>query len=247
MAPRAVVVSTHLDDAVMSASARLMAGDVEVLTVFAGLPAEGGDVPWWDRLTGATDSRQRVVERLAEDDEALAALGGVPTTRLDLLDEQYRTAPIEPAELAQTLAGELQRFREVWLPAGVGGNKDHRAVREAGQRALELLAEPIDELRLYADVPYSAIYGWPSSVSGRPGDPYLDADWWLEQDLQLRGLDPATLVPHPRLLTPDELARKSRAVAAYRSQLPAVRMTGLSAEREAEILGVELSWEITER
>jgi LmbE family N-acetylglucosaminyl deacetylase len=240
---RTVVVSTHLDDAVLSTAARLMAGDVVVVTVFAGLPDEGCAVPWWDRLTGATDSRQRVLERLAEDDAALALLG-VPTVRLDELDEQYRSAPVDPELLARRIAGALGTTGQVWLPAGVGGNTDHLAVRDAGRRAVTLLGEPSREVRLYADVPYTAVYGWPRWASGRPPDPYLDADWWLAQDLPRRGLDPAALMPKPRLLTPDELALKRRAVAAYRSQLPALQLTGLSADREADLLGVELSWVI---
>jgi LmbE family N-acetylglucosaminyl deacetylase len=240
--PRTVVVSAHLDDAVLSASGRLMAGDAWVLTVFAGFPAPGGDVPFWDRLTGATDSRQRVAERHAEDDEALGVLG-VQTVRLDEVDEQYRSGPVDPDVLARRMADAMAGVREVWLPAGVGGNNDHLAAREAGRQALQLLARPVEQVRLYADVPYTATYGgWPRWVSGRPADPYLDADWWLEQDLPLRGLDPAKLLPEPRLLDPDELALKRRAVAAYRSQLPALRLTGLSAELEADILGVELSW-----
>jgi LmbE family N-acetylglucosaminyl deacetylase len=238
---RTVVVSTHLDDAVLSTSARLMAGDVLVVTVFAGLPAAGCDVPWWDRLTGATDSRRRVMERLAEDDEALALLG-VPTVRLDELDEQYRTAPLDAEALARRIADAIGGASEVWLPAGVGGNTDHLAVRESGRHAVTLMDAPLQQVRLYADVPYTAVYGWPRWVSGRPADPYLEADWWLEQDLPRRGLDPATLVPKPRLLTADELALKRRAVAAYRSQLPALQLTGLSAEREADLLGAELTW-----
>lgn len=236
-----MVVSPHLDDAVLSTSARLMAGDVLVLTVFAGLPDEGCEVPWWDRLTGATDSRQRVIERLGEDDAALGLLGA-PTVRLDELDEQYRSAPEDSDRLARLIADAIEDAQQVWLPTGLGGNTDHLAVREAGLRAVELLGDRVEQVRLYADVPYAAIHGWPGWVTGRPADPYLDADWWLEQELRRRDLDPARLVPHPHLLTPSESALKRRAVAAYRSQLSALHLTDLCAEREAALLGAELTW-----
>src|SRR5215510_3926275 len=74
----ALVVSPHLDDAVLSASHRIRPGAATVVTVFAGTPAASIGLTGWDAFTGATDSAARMLERYGEDDEAMRRLGGVP-------------------------------------------------------------------------------------------------------------------------------------------------------------------------
>jgi LmbE family N-acetylglucosaminyl deacetylase len=92
-----VVLSPHLDDAVLSAAVQLMRPGARVITVFAGRPPEGTALGAWDRLTGATDARQRVEERWLEDDEAMSALGVGDPVRLDFPDTQHVTdAPARP-------------------------------------------------------------------------------------------------------------------------------------------------------
>jgi hypothetical protein len=99
MASRSVVLSPHLDDAVLSCWHLLAGGDTTVVTVFAGVP-EPGTCGWSDRLTGASDSAARVRERLGEDTRA-PALAGASSGRLDLLDEQYRGNGDVPAVAEQ--------------------------------------------------------------------------------------------------------------------------------------------------
>src|SRR4051794_35229184 len=99
MDSRKVVVSPHLDDAVLSCWHVLQDGEATVVTVFAGVP-EPGTRGWWDRLTGSDDSAARMRERLREDDAALG-LGGATPLRLDLLDEQYRSNGAAPGIAAE--------------------------------------------------------------------------------------------------------------------------------------------------
>ena len=88
-----VVVSTHLDDAVLSCY-RELGPETIVVTVFAGIPPPG-EPGSWDRRTGATDSTARMRERRTEDIEALA-LSGSRAVHLDLLTPStpsYRRRP----------------------------------------------------------------------------------------------------------------------------------------------------------
>jgi hypothetical protein len=139
-----VVVSTHLDDAVLSRY-RELGRETIVVTVLAGPPA--GEPGSWDRENGATDSPARMRERRTEDIEALA-LSGSTALHLDLLDSQYAELP--PAvEIAAVLAPILEPADRVLGPAGIL-NVDHKAVRDA-----VLLARP--DAVLYADIPYALL------------------------------------------------------------------------------------------
>jgi len=129
------ILSPHLDDAVLSCWHVLtQPGEVVVINVFAGAPEGRDTVAWWDRYTGATDSRDRVRERAKEDRTALS-LAGRTAVNLDLLDEQYRDAeqPLAP------VTAELERFvspgGRIYAPAGLANHGDHALVRTA---ALEL-------------------------------------------------------------------------------------------------------------
>jgi len=67
-----LVVSPHLDDAVLSAFGLLEGADVEVVNVFTGVP-EGARATYWEKLTRARGSvEERNRERLLEDRDALA-------------------------------------------------------------------------------------------------------------------------------------------------------------------------------
>lgn len=147
-----VVVSTHFDDAVFSCYSAL-GPETTVITALAGFPPE--DVLGaWDADGGATSSVERVRERRAEDDAALA-LSGSRAVHLDFLDKQY-WSPSGPtvAELAAGLEPHL--LGTVYAPAGIG-NDQHALVRDA------VLAVRPDAV-LYADLPYALKHGF-----GEPG------------------------------------------------------------------------------
>jgi LmbE family N-acetylglucosaminyl deacetylase len=223
MDSRRIVVSPHLDDAVLSCWHVLEAGDATVVSVFTGVP-ESGVSGWWDRLTGAPDSAARVRERLLEDDRALA-LPGVDSVRLDLLDEQYRNGAVPP--LAEALAEHLAEADEVFVPLGLFFSADHDLVRRA---ALELR----DDAVLYADHPHVALWGLPSWVTGENGSLDVDAAW--RQRMAEAGLDPAALSATVHPLDDDSFDRKVAAVRSYGTQLEAL-------EREAPL--AQLRWEVT--
>src|SRR3954451_1624058 len=102
----AVVLSPHPDDAVFGCWSVLTGpGDVLVVNVFDGVPP-GGGVTLWELITGCTDSAEAMQERRREDAEALA-LAGRRAVGLELLDQQYRRAPLRPEELAAALTAAV--------------------------------------------------------------------------------------------------------------------------------------------
>jgi LmbE family N-acetylglucosaminyl deacetylase len=236
---RTVVVSPHLDDAVLSCGGRLADEPAHVVTVFAGVPREGGPLPIWDRLTGATSCSDRVRDRLAEDDRALGVLGAT-TERLAMLDGQYRAEPHDHEAAVALLRPLLASADEVCTAAGVGGHVDHLAARDAALAA----APPSASVTLFADVPYVLVYGWPSWVDPRAGGPMLDAGPWVDAELEAAGLVLDALTRAPRELSEEALARKREAMLAYRSQLPALDAQSGGRLSEPAVLRFELAWTV---
>jgi hypothetical protein len=229
MGSRIVVLSPHLDDAVLSCWHRLQEGDVKVVNVFTGLP-DAGTAGWWDILTGASDSVARMHERLREDARALET-ARAHSVGLGLLDEQYRHNG-RPPPVAESLAEHLGEADEVYVSAGLALGSDHGLVL-AG--ALELR----DDLCLYADLPHAALWGWPSWVTGAGGeDDLLDVDAAWRARLRDAGLDPRALRPEAHALDDLAFERKLQAVRCYRTQVAAL-------EREAPLAA--LRWEVTWR
>lgn len=109
-----LVVSPHLDDAVLSAFGFLDRPDVTVMTVFTGAP-EDGVASEWDRKLGHADGAEIMRRRLAEDDAALESMR-VPTVRLGLLEAGYRDGDL-PEHDAESLRAAVRE----WL-AGTDGN-----------------------------------------------------------------------------------------------------------------------------
>lgn len=140
-----LVVSPHLDDAVLSAFAFLHDRRATVLSVFTGSP-EGDEPSHWDRALGHEHGGEIMRKRLAEDDRALESLN-IETTRLDLLENGYRTGPIPD--------GDVRTMREAvrsWLsstsgegvvvaPAGAGA-VDNRLYRVRWNATVPLLRVP---------------------------------------------------------------------------------------------------------
>lgn len=230
------VLSPHLDDAVLSAWSALRGpGEVRVVNVCSGLPATGLLSPW-DRLTGATDSRVRMLERLQEDRVALARAGR-EATALDFPEAQYRRGPLDSSSLRDALESVLDGVAEVWAPAGIGGHDDHVQVRDV---ALGVAMAGGPGLKLYADLPYAVRYGWPGWVSAQDDDQYLVVDaWWrrfLPADLDL----PAA----KHTLHAAGARRKLHALAAYRTQLPGLNGGPLELLQRSCIIRYEVSWSV---
>jgi LmbE family N-acetylglucosaminyl deacetylase len=225
MASRVLVLSPHLDDAMLSCWHLLTGPDeVTVLNVFAGAP-EAGFVAWWDRLTGASDSAERMRERRAEDHQAFERVAA-SSEQLDLLDEQYRRNG-SPAALPEALAGPVRDADVVYAPANLFPVVDHGLVLMA---ALALR----DDVRVYADLPHAAVYGLPEWVTGEHDALDVGGAWGGR--LALAGLDPGSLRPQVHALDEDEFTDKLAALRCYRTQLPAI-------EREVPL--ERLRWEVT--
>lgn len=240
-AGEALLFSPHLDDAALSASTRIADASLRVITVFAGAPPAGIGLSDYDRLTRASSSRERHLERMSEDDRAMGILG-CAFERLDELDDQYLTAPRDLDRLVERLLPLVAGAREVWLPAAVGSHPDHVSVRDAALRAVHSSDhDPV--VHFYADLPYSIVYGWPSWVTGVANDEHLDVDVWLEQELAACGLKAGVLEPTVTELTPEQRARKERAIRSYRTQLAELRvLPDVSPGTWEALLGYEVGW-----
>jgi LmbE family N-acetylglucosaminyl deacetylase len=235
-AGRAVVLSPHLDDAVLSAWSVLRSpGEVQVVNVCSGLPGSNLLSPW-DRLTGATDSRTRMLERLREDRVALTRAEREATS-LGFPEAQYRHGPLGAGALLEALERVMDGAAQVWAPAGIGGHDDHVQVRDT---ALELAVRDGAELKLYADLPYAVKYGWPGWVSADADDPHLVVEaWWqrfLPADLDLK--------PAKHALSIADARRKLHALAAYRTQLPGLNGGKLELLQRRCIIRYEVSWSV---
>lgn len=231
--PLTVVVSPHLDDAVLSAWSVLSGpGEVRVVNVFTAIPEEGAP-PWWDRMVGADDSRALMERRIAEDAEALALAGREPRN-LGFPDRQYRDGqPLDTSAVMAALAPELAGAGTVYAPAGLGLHSDHVAAREAvrtlGTRVF-----------LYADLPYATRFGWPHWVTGAEPRADLRPEALWEEHLAGVPCGEARVAE----LSRDEAARKLRAMEAYRTQFAALNAGPLEQLRNPDLLPYEVFWEV---
>lgn len=215
-----LLVSPHLDDAVLSCWAVLeRAEPLAVLTIFAGSP-NPPQRGWWDRACGFASSAESMPARLREDE---AAFSDLPHNRryLSLLELQYLAGDRKESD-AEAIVTEVSSWiaanpaGTVALPAGAGcksgritrrlrrllgrpceppPHPDHLFVRDA---ALPVLAgQPATSLLLYEELPY--LFAGPSD-----GEAQLVADrgWHVEP-----------------LLIPVDRAAKAARIAAYASQV----------------------------
>lgn len=230
-----VILSPHLDDAVLSCWHVLtQPGDVEVITVFAGVPTALSTTAWWDRYTGAADSGERVRERVEEDRSALA-LAGRTAVNLGFLDEQYRGDEQALTPLTERIEPLLPSGARIYAPAAFANHVDHALVRAA---AVELRDAGFP-VSLYADLPHATLHGWPAWVNGaRPaGSRDLAAAFW---DHVLAGM--STLAPTVHTLDAQAHERKLAAVRMYRTQLQGLEEFAGRPLTDREALGYEVEW-----
>ncbi len=231
----AVILSPHLDDAVLSCWHVLtQPGEVRVITVFAGVPLALTAPAWWDRYTGAVDSGERVRERIEEDRSALALAGRTPVN-LGFLDEQYRDTEQAVAPLTDQIEPLLPPRARIYAPAAFANHADHALVRAV---ALQLRDAGFP-VTLYADLPHATLHGWPAWVKGRRRATSRDlaaAAW----DHLLAGT--GALVPTVHALDGDAHERKLAAVRMYRSQLQGLEEFAGRSLDDREALGYEVEW-----
>jgi LmbE family N-acetylglucosaminyl deacetylase len=206
---RIVIVSPHLDDAVLGCSTLMAAHPgVTVVTVFAGRPPEyPSPMLHWDTLCGFVAGDEVHVARRAEDAAALAVLDAVPVW-LDFVEHSYleRADWVRPPEVVDALEAAVRAPRPtaVFLPFGLA-NPDHDCTHDAAMLVRERLLG--DELTptwfCYEDMGYKHIPGLLA---------------WRVAQLFRRGVWPS-----PAAIPVDtDPTRKDAAVACYPSQLRAL-------------------------
>lgn len=158
-----LVVSPHLDDAVLSVGSFLASWPgAWVLTVFAGTPSPA-KVTSFDVHCGFVDSDVAMPARWDEDDRALAAVGARPL-RASLLDGQYDPER-DSDETIKSICKVLHRSvlsltpTRVLVPLGLA-HPDHELVSIAAT----IVAREWEEIELWAyeDVPSRVL--WPEQV-----------------------------------------------------------------------------------
>jgi hypothetical protein len=238
-----LLLSPHLDDAVLDCWSLLSSErELNVVNIFAGVPAPGR-LTLWDSITGATDSAERVRERISEDALALGRANREPSN-LSLLDAQYREPPpvLQLADLDDALSAKLTSASRVYVPAGIGGHPDHLFARRYGR----MLLRGGMPVTLYADVPYCVLHGWPHWVDGRDPEPYrnVDAFWlsFLEGVPEMPSLDSARV---ERLDQPTALA-KLAGMRSYETQFASLSYGARDLLADPAIHGFEVRWELSE-
>ena len=230
-----VILSPHLDDAVLSCWHVLTErGEVEVITVFAGVPTELTAPAWWDQYTGAADSVERVRERIQEDRRALA-LAGRTAVYLGFLDEQYRDGEQRLAPLTEQIESLLPPRVLIYAPAAFANHTDHALVRAIGLH----LRDAGFPVSLYADLPHATLHGWPAWVKGkrRAASRDLAAATW-EHVLAGTG----ALAPTVHALDAEAHERKLTAVRMYGTQLQGLEELAGRSLCDRETLGYEVDW-----
>jgi LmbE family N-acetylglucosaminyl deacetylase len=204
---RVVIVSPHLDDAVLSCG-NFMASHpgAVVVTVFAGNPAAYPSDPMrkWDVQSGFAPGDDVMEVRRREDHAALAALDAQPV-HLEFVEHSYNPGdrPVAPEELVEGLAPALAALHPTLVLAPFGlANPDH----DVTHRACMLARERMDD-----DVAW-----WCYEDNGYKHIPGMLA--WRVSSLFRRGIWPTPVCP----TTDPSETRKRAAIACYPSQLLAL-------------------------
>jgi len=235
-----VVLSPHLDDAVLSAwSVVGDAGAAEVVNVFAGVP-EDGPPPRWDRLAGAESSRAHMEARLEEDRAALA-LAGRSAVYLPFLDRHYRSAAPDADQLAEAIDAAVAAASLVYAPAGIGGHEDHVVVRDI---ALDLGRRSGMPVRLYAELPYAIRFGWPAWVTGAAGDAGGAADLDWDAYLGSVPLPRSALTARVRRFDDAQTDAKLTAMKRYRTQFRLLNQSPFGVLEHPLVLPWEVAWSV---
>ena len=204
---RVVIVSPHLDDAVLGC-ANFMAAHpgVMVMTVFAGNPPQYPTDPMrkWDVQSGFAPGDDVMEVRRHEDAAALALLDATPV-HLEFIEHTYNPGdrPVAPDVLVDVLAPALATLTPTLVLAPFGlANPDHDVTHRACMLAKE---------RLDSDVSF-----WCYEDSGYKHIPGMLA--WRISSLFRRRLWPTPVCPP----TATDETRKQAAIACYPTQLLAL-------------------------
>ncbi|MGZ4690626.1 MAG: PIG-L deacetylase family protein [Acidimicrobiia bacterium] len=202
---RIVVVSPHLDDAVLGCG-RLLAAHpgATVITVYAGAPARYPEPPTsWDVLSGFDQGDDVLAVRRGEDRAALTELDATPVW-LDFVEHQYleRSDWVGADRTVDALEAAVRAAAPtaVFMPFGLA-NPDHTATHDAARIVRDRIPEPA--WFCYEDMGYKHIPGLLA---------------WRVAQLFRAGIWPTPAAPP--VAHGDEV--KARALAHYASQIRAL-------------------------
>jgi LmbE family N-acetylglucosaminyl deacetylase len=216
---RLVVVSPHLDDAVLGCGQLLSHHPgAMVVTVFGGRPeAYPDEVTGWDAIGGFKQGDDVVAIRREEDRSALAVFDASPVW-LEFADHQYvpEDARDEADEVAEALDAVLVELdpTAVFFPFGLA-NPDHVMTHRATRSLID--RHPDWAWFCYEDSGYKHI---PGMLAWRVSSLFRRKLW-----------------PTPAVIAVDpSRERKLRALACYASQLPPLFQNwGLTDQLEAPV------------
>jgi LmbE family N-acetylglucosaminyl deacetylase len=204
---RVVIVSPHLDDAVLGC-ANFMAAHpgATVVTVFAGNPPAYPTDPMrkWDVQSGFAPGDDVMETRRHEDDAALAVIDAIPV-HLEFVEHTYNPGdrPVAPEVLVEALAPALAALSPTLVLAPFGlANPDHDVTHRACMLARERLRDGA-AWWCYEDHGYKHIPGMLA---------------WRVSSLFRRGIWPTPVCPS----TAGDETLKRAAVACYPTQLLAL-------------------------
>jgi LmbE family N-acetylglucosaminyl deacetylase len=196
-----LVISAHLDDAVLSCGALLASkpGSV-VATVFAGKPRDSDNPGEWDNLSGFGSATEAIEARRAEDRSALKLLGAL-WDHGPALDLQYRPLLGERRRIIRNyVEGVTTKYgaTRVMIPLGLK-HEDHIELRN---QALDVYKERqrLEPWFVYVDLPCGA--KWPRLIES------------AKRELQAKGFR----LGKRETRQDADLERKAEAVACYESQ-----------------------------
>jgi LmbE family N-acetylglucosaminyl deacetylase len=228
---RVVIVSPHLDDAVLSIGTAIVGSvrggaAITVLTVFAGEPSSRTPAGRWDRRSGFSSEGQACRIRREEDRAACAILGATPQW-LPFADEQYDRRGGE-AEVLEAVVKAIDGSDMVAIPGWPLANADHAWLSQL------LVRSDLDSKRiaLYAEQPYC--------YHRRRENVTLGTAAVLQPVLR----QPVTWTRYPGSALDQRAKRK--AVRAYRSQQLQLRLLfwglGRMLAHELKSGGEALAW-----
>jgi LmbE family N-acetylglucosaminyl deacetylase len=204
---RIVIVSPHLDDAVLGCGNFMAAHPgAFVVTVFAGNPPAYPTDPMrkWDVQSGFAPGDDVMETRRREDDAALAILDAAPV-HLEFVEHTYNPGdrPVAPDRLVDALAPALAALAPTLVLAPFGlANPDHDVTHRACMLARDRLGDDVS-FWCYEDSGYKHIPGMLA---------------WRVSSLFRRGIWPTPVCP----TTAVDEDRKRPAVACYPTQLRAL-------------------------
>jgi LmbE family N-acetylglucosaminyl deacetylase len=201
-----VIVSPHLDDAVLSCGLLMLAHPgATVVTVFAGTPPTyPTKMRYWDVQGGFGPDSDVMAVRRDEDQAALARLEATPH-HLDFVEHTYNAGdrPVAPAVIAPALEAAIREHEPTAVVAPFGlANPDHDVTHAAAMLVRQQMPEDIAWF-CYEDCGYKHIPGMLA---------------WRVARLFTRDVWPTPACP----TVSTDLARKRAAVDCYPTQLLAL-------------------------